>query len=93
MFGKKQKEIERLQARVAELEKEIAEFADDEYGTGPDGLDHLFNDSPRSSRKHGIEPEMSAADYAATVLVPLGYKFVDSQPDSVKTQAGYRTLA
>ena len=79
MFGRKQKEIDRLRAKVAELESELRDISNELLP--PVSFDHFLKEPPRNNRKHGGEPELSAEEYKRQVLKPLGYKFVESKPD------------
>ena len=78
MFGRKQKEIERLRAKVVELEAVIAEYRE-ELDPGPRPISWNYG-SPREIRKY--EPELSADEYKEQVLKPLGYKFTEAKPDA-----------
>lgn len=71
MFGRKQKEIERLQARVAELEAELKGIQD-EY-CPPGSFEHFFKEPPRKYPKS--ERELSSEEYKKQVLEPMGYTF------------------
>jgi hypothetical protein len=54
-MDEKDQEILRLRAKVAKLEKEIADIVDGEYGVLPGGLDHLFKEPSRRHPKPALD--------------------------------------